>query len=137
MADHWITSMFSLCNSRTIPIIRLPFTPIQAPIGSMRSSYDSTATLARSPGMRTTFFTVMSPSAISGTSCSKSFFKNSGEVRLRVMYGVVLFFISTLLMMARTVSFFLKCSPGICSLRGMCNSLPSSSSKRTSFPQVW
>ena len=53
------------------------------------------------------------------------------------MYGVVLFFISTLLMMARMVSFFLKRSPGICSDLGMRSSLPSSSRMRTSFFQVW
>ena len=41
---HWRTSMFSLRSSRTIPMIREPFTPIHAPIGSILSSYDSTAT---------------------------------------------------------------------------------------------
>ncbi len=43
---HWMTSMFSLRSSRTMPIILDPFTPMQAPIGSILSSYDSTATFA-------------------------------------------------------------------------------------------
>ncbi len=77
---HWRTSMFSLRSSRTIPMIREPLTPMQAPIGSILSSYDSTATLARSPGTRTTFLIVIRPSYISGTSCSNSFSRNSFDV---------------------------------------------------------
>ena len=35
---HWRTSMFSFLSSRTMPMILEPFTPIQAPIGSILSS---------------------------------------------------------------------------------------------------
>ena len=45
----------------------------------MRSSYDSTATLALSPGIRTIFLMVISPSKISGTSSSKQPFQEYGR----------------------------------------------------------
>ena len=95
--------MFSFRNSRTIPCIRDPFTPTQAPTGSIRSSYDSTATLALSPGMRAIFFTKIKPSLISGTSSSKSLSRNTGEMRERIILGL-LFLFSTMATTARTVS---------------------------------
>ncbi len=59
---HGITSMFSLPSSRTTAWMRLPLTPTQAPTGSTRSSWLMTATLARSPGSRTTFLISTMPS---------------------------------------------------------------------------
>ena len=50
-----------------------------------------TATLARSPGMRTIFLMVISPSKISGTSCSNSRSRNWLAVRDRMMRGWLLF----------------------------------------------
>ena len=79
---------------------------------------------------------VMRPSKISGTSCSNRRSRNSGAVRDRMMRGL-LFRISTSATTARTVSPFLKKSPGIWCSRGITTSLSSSSTRRISRFQIW
>ena len=84
-----ITSIFSFPNSLTIPWIRDPFIPTQAPTGSILSSYESTETFAFSPGTLTTFFMDIKPSNTSGISCSNNFSKNLGEVLERMIEGLL------------------------------------------------
>ncbi|MCY1369120.1 hypothetical protein D9M69_561400 [compost metagenome] len=95
LSVHWITSMFSFSSSRTIEWIRDPFIPTHAPTGSIRSSNDSTATLALSPGSLTIFRIEIIPSWISGISSSNNLSRKTGEVRERVSFGFPLW-ISTL-----------------------------------------
>jgi len=76
-----MTSMFSFFNSLTIPWMRDPFIPTQAPTGSILSSYDSTAIFALSPGTLTIFFIVIKPSKTSGTSDSNKRSRKIGDVR--------------------------------------------------------
>ena len=130
-----ITSIFSFLSSRTIPWIRTPFIPTHAPTGSIRSSYDSTATLALSPGIRTVFLIVISPSKISGTSCSIRHSKKRGDVRDSMICGVA-FPISTRSTTARIDSPFRRKSLGICSLLGSTSSFPSSSSSIASRRRI-
>ncbi len=84
-----------------MPCMRLPFIPTQAPTGSILSSKDSTATFALSPGSRTILRTVIRPSAISGTSISNSLVRNDGDVRDKIITGL-LFLKSTLSITALT-----------------------------------
>ncbi len=94
-----------------------PLIPTQAPTGSIRSSKDSTATLALSPGSRTTFLIAMIPSNISGTSLSNNLSKKVGEVLERITLGA-LFCKSIRCTTALIYSPFLKLSLGICSNLG-------------------
>jgi len=77
----------------------------------------------------------MSPSAISGISCSKRRSKNRGEVRERIIAGL-LPLKSTDSMIPLIVSPFLKKSEGICLSLGKRISFPSSSRRITVFPFI-
>ena len=74
-------------SSRTTACTREPLMPTHAPTGSIRSSVDATAILDRVPGSRATARICTTPSAISGTSLSKSLSRKSGCVRESVTCG--------------------------------------------------
>ncbi len=80
-------SIFSPRSSCTTAWTRLPFMPTQAPTGSTSWSREETAILARPPGSRAAASMTTTPSAISGTSISKSFFRSSTEARERMIWG--------------------------------------------------
>ena len=124
---HCITSIFSPRSSLTIPCILFPFCPTQAPTGSIFSlSRASTAILAFSPGIRTTFLNKMVLSEISGISRSNSRSKNFGDTRDTLMSGL-LPLKSMDSTTALTVSPFLKNSSPIWFFLSRISSFPSSS----------
>ena len=80
-------SIFSPRSSCTTAWTRLPFIPTQAPTGSTSPSREETAILARPPGSRAAASMTTTPSAISGTSISKSLRSSSTEARERMICG--------------------------------------------------
>ncbi len=82
-------SIFSPRSSCTTACTRLPFMPTQAPTGSTSESREETAILARPPGSRAAASITTTPSAISGTSISKSLaeqlHRGAGEDDLRTL----------------------------------------------------
>ena len=98
-------------------LIRLPRTPTQAPTQSTRASELMTATLLRYPGSREMARISITPSAISGISCSKSRWTSCGRIRERMILTRLPTF-RTSKIVARMRSLGWKVSPGICSLRG-------------------
>ena len=81
MSVYSIQSMFSPISSSLTALIRTPLTPTVAPTASTCGCVEIRAILARSPGIRADLSTITVPSAISGTSSSKSASRNFGEVR--------------------------------------------------------
>ncbi len=61
--------------------------PTQAPTGSTSESRELTAIFARPPGSRAAASMTTTPSAISGTSISNSFFRRSTDARERMICG--------------------------------------------------
>ncbi|MNT40433.1 hypothetical protein D3C72_1767460 [compost metagenome] len=80
-SDHSTMSTASPPISLRTAVTRVPRTPTQVPIGSMRLSCATTAILARTPGSRAAALISSRPCSISGTSFSKSLIRNSGAVR--------------------------------------------------------
>ncbi len=83
---HRMMSIFSPPISSMILRMREPRTPTQAPMASTLGSSDSTATLVLYPASRTSLRMVISPSATSGTSSSKSLPISSGWERERMIF---------------------------------------------------
>src|SRR6184192_4366540 len=84
---HGMMSIFSPRSSDTTMRTREPRGPTHAPTGSTPWACDSTAILERYPGSRATPRISTSPSAISGTSSSKSVLISSGSRRERITCG--------------------------------------------------
>src|ERR1043166_3572672 len=80
-------SIFSPRSSETTMRTREPRGPTQAPTGSTPAACDSTAIFERYPGSRATPRISTRPSAISGTSSSKSVLISSGSRRGRMTRG--------------------------------------------------
>jgi hypothetical protein len=80
-------SIFSPRSSETTIRTRDPRGPTQAPTGSTPSACETTAIFDRYPGSRATLVISTSPSAISGTSSSKSFLISSESRRETMMLG--------------------------------------------------
>ena len=82
---HRTISIRSPPSSSTMFLILLPRTPTQAPTQSTRASELITATLLRYPGSREMARISMTPSAISGISCSNNRCTNCGRMRERMI----------------------------------------------------
>ena len=84
-------SIFSPRSSCTTACTREPFMPTQAPTGSTSLSRLATAILARPPGSRAAASMTTMPSAISGTSISKSLVEQAHAcARERMICGPLL-----------------------------------------------
>ena len=113
---HSTMSTRSPASSLVTPLIRVPRTPTQVPMGSTRLSCENTAILAREPGSRAQDLISNTPCSISGTSWRNSSIMNSGEERDNTM-GAPRSVKSTSMIMARTRSPVRKFSFGIISVR--------------------
>ena len=80
-SDHKTISTASPATSFLTAVTRVPRTPTQVPIGSIRLSYVTTAIFARIPGSRAAPLISSNPCSISGTSFSNNLIKKSGQVR--------------------------------------------------------
>ena len=80
-------SIFSPRSSLTIWRTLAPRAPTQAPTGSTLLSFEATAILVRWPGSRAHARISTTPSAISGTSSSKSPLMSPGWVRDTTICG--------------------------------------------------
>ena len=83
LSSHNTISTRSPPSSFDTACTRAPRIPTQAPMGSIRRSFDFTAILARAPGSRAAPMTSISSSAISGTSTRNSSISMSGLVRVK------------------------------------------------------
>ena len=106
----------SPASSLVTPLTRVPRTPTQVPIGSIRLSCESTAILAREPASRAQDLISSRPCSISGTSWRNSSVMNSGEERDKII-GAPRRVRSTSMIMARTRSPVRRFSLGIISPR--------------------
>ena len=87
LSSHRMMSIRSPASSLETACTREPRMPTQAPIGSVRLSFDRTAILARRPGSRAPPIMVINPWPISGTSSSNKAIRNSLMVRLAKSCG--------------------------------------------------
>src|ERR687888_418439 len=130
-------SIFSPRSSETTMRTREPRGPTHAPTGSTPCACDSTAIFERYPGSRATPRISTSPSAISGTSSSKSVLISSGSRRDRITCGPF----APLRTSVMTALMREPCSwrsPSTCSERGKsASTLPRSTSTLLRSPACW
>ena len=129
-------SIFSPRSSLTIIRTLAPLAPTQAPTGSTLGSFDQTAIFVLCPGSLAQDLISTTPSAISGTSSSKSLLIKPGCVRLTTICGpFAVFRTSTMYALIRVLLSGL--SLGTCSARGNSASTRPRSSKVYLLSLCW